>query len=114
MPSPTAWVRQQQQNLNRAHSLAYERMQDAAHHRLAKAVRRKPEVYVEGDKVFMHLPHLPRSFVKKCTLPWFGPYTIAAGGKVGRSYHVQTKSKVRLVHESRLPTLDVVTNDSLD
>ena len=77
-------------------------MQDAAHTRLARARKRRVVQYTAGDRIYMQLPVLPRSFVKKCTLPWFGPFVIADGGKSGRSYPVKIGKQIRLIHESRL------------
>ena len=49
--SKTAWVTEQQRRLNEAHTLAYERMQDAAYARLSRSTAKIQEVFRTGDQV---------------------------------------------------------------
>jgi hypothetical protein len=57
--SPTAWVQEHQQRLNRAHALAYERMQDKGHARLARSMARPVQTHHPGDRVFVYMPEVP-------------------------------------------------------
>jgi site-specific DNA-cytosine methylase/exonuclease III len=98
----SAWVQETQQRLNRAHSLAFERMQDLSHARILRSRVPSQEQHQLGDMVYMYIPAVPRGFARKCTLRWHGPFEVVSGLS-GRSYGIRTHNgKIRLVHESRL------------
>ena len=99
--SKIAWVTEQQRRLNEAHTLAYERMQDAAYARLSRSTAKIKEVFKTGDQVYLWIPAVPRGFAKKCTLQWHGPFEVVSEKK-GRSYMIRTHRTARLIHEARL------------
>ena len=99
--SKIAWVTEQQRRLNEAHTLAYERMQDAAYARLNRSTAKLQEVFRKGDQVYLYIPAVPRGFAKKCTLHWHGPFEVMSEKK-GRCYMIKTHRNTRLIHEARL------------
>ena len=99
--SKTAWVTEQQRRLNESHTLAYERMQDAAYARLSRSTAKVSEIFKTGDHVYLFIPAVPRGFAKKCTLHWHGPFEVMSEKK-GRCYMIKTHRNTRLIHEARL------------
>ena len=111
--SPSSWVREAQQRLNRAHALAYEKMQDAGQARFTRRRKQTLHPHHIGDRVFLHIPAVPRGFVKKCTFQWHGPFYIEAE-RMGRCYQVRTHNSVRRIHESRLKRATIGSDASAD
>ena len=98
----SAWVQEVQKRLDRAHSLAFERIQDLSQARILRSRVPRQEQLQPGELVYMYVPAVPRSFARKCTMRWHGPFEVTSGLS-GRSYNIKTHNgTIRPVHESRL------------
>jgi len=70
---PAQWVVEHQRRIDTSHSVAHERIIDAAHARVTAAEDGYSTAFQVGDKVLLWTPSVPRGMSRKLHCRWHGP-----------------------------------------